>query len=342
MFKFKKTKVVLALLSILGLVFWQAGPFFSAVLAANLTSGSVSLSDSRPSETGVTYTFDWSNVTTTTIKCIEIEFATTTEGGTAPADLSLASVSANSSSTYVSGLNTWTKGGSSGLVTFTNETGATGGSGTVVLDDVVNGSVAETGYYAIFNTYGNADCSTDLVDSGTVMFVYTDGQAVSMTVEPSLTFTVSAVGVGETVNGVPTTAASTDGTIPLGTVTTETNAVVAHDLSVGTNGAGGYTVHIRYTGALAFGSEEITDHTGANADPTDFPGAGVEAFGYTTDSEFSSNKWAGFTTSNESVATAASGPASENFMVGYQAGISSTTASGNYTTTVILTATPTY
>jgi len=320
-----------------------------------LTSGSLSVGDSRPSQTGVTYTMTFSNVdTTTAIKCVEVEFATTAAGGTIPTDMSLASAAVNASSTYITGLNGWSKTVSGGKIQYTDVTGATpgGASGrTVVLDEVANGSVADTGYYAIFNTYTDANCTAgNEVDYATVKFIYTDGQVVSLTVDPFLSFTITGVAGSQSVNGATTTVATvTDAnTIPLGTVTAATNAIAAHDLNVGTNSTTGYSVYVRYTGKPTYSTADIDDHSGTHTVPTIFPqSVDDEDFGYTTNdadlTQFATNKWAAFTASNEVVATRAT-PTSgtETTRVGYQVGVSSSTPAGNYTTTVIYTATPTY
>ena len=86
--KSQKIKRTSSLIAILMLVFSQL--FFLVVPAsANvLTTGSIAISDSRPTETGVSYTSTWSNVDTTTlIRCVEIEFATTAAGGTIPTSI---------------------------------------------------------------------------------------------------------------------------------------------------------------------------------------------------------------------------------------------------------------
>ncbi len=151
-----------------------------------------------------------------------------------------------------------------------------------------------------------------------------------------------------------TTVASTDGTIPFGTVTTSTNGVAAHDLTVTTNAGSGYTLSIRYTAKPTSGANDIDDHTGTNAAPTTMS-PGTEAFGYTTNDatlgtgtadRFTSsggNKWAAFTTSNAEVAYSSTSVSSQTTRVGYQVGISGTTPAGIYgTSTVIVTATPAY
>lgn len=328
----------------------------STVQAATLTGGSLSLTDSRPSETGVGYDSTWDNVTTSDIKCIQIEFATTADGGTVPTgmDTTTSIDLDDSNTTFIPTPANWTAASTvNGVVKVTNDTAETpGGSSdrTLALDGITNGSSVDTGYYAILNTYNNTDCSTDPVDEGVVSFIYTSGQSVSMTVDPSITFTIGSVGSGLDVNGATTNVASTTTTVPLGTVTDSTNGIGAHDLNVATNAANGYTVYARYTGVLEYETgTDITDHSGSNGSPSAFPSPGTEAFGYTTDDStlsgtpdrFGSDLWAAFTETNAEVAYS-SGASDDTVRIGYQAGISSTTEAGTYTTTVILTCTPTY
>jgi hypothetical protein len=227
------------------------------------------------------------------------------------------------------------------------------GSQTIVFGAVTNGSVANTSYFAVIKTYTTNSCATPS-DTVTVQFVYTDGQQVSATVDPTLTFALAGVTSGGTVNGATTNVTATTTTIPFGTITSATNKIAAQDLTVTTNAGNGYTVFARYTGALTSGGFTISDLSGAtNAAPTAFSAAGTEAFGYTTNDatlgtgtadRFTNpaNRWAAFTTSNAEVAFNATGATSQTTRVGLQTGVASTTEPGTYSTTVIYTATPIY
>lgn len=226
-----------------------------------------------------------------------------------------------------------------------------------MLTTITNGSTANDDYYVLFSTYNNTDCSTSPVDSVTVGFVYTDGQAVSVTVAGSLSFSVAGVtGNGSAaVNGATITngLATTSTTIPFGTVTSSTNKVAAQDVTVSTNSGNGYTVYTRYTGQLTAGSNTIDNHSGTNASPSTFSAAGTEAFGYTTEDatltgtadRFTSsggNKWAAFSTTNAELIYNAAAVSSQTTRVGFQVGIASTTEPGSYTSTVVYTAVPVY
>ena len=330
--------------------------------AATLTTGSLSISDSRPSTASVTYTATFSNVSNSAIKCIQMQFDTQSDGaGSAPTGMVTSGATYNAAgSDYVPDVQSWTAASSTaGLVKITNATGETaaGGTGIVVLTGITNGSIAETSYFMILTTFTDDACTGgNEVATGTVKFIYTTGQLVSLTIDPSLTFTVDAVADTETVNGEDLTITTTDGTIPFTGVTVSANGVGAHLLTVNTNAGGGYTVYTRYTAALTnVASDTITDHTGTNAQPSSFPSVGTEAFGYTTtDTTLTAtgdgadrfttpaNQWAAFTTGNLEVAYSAGPVSNEETTIGYQVGVAGATEAGVYNTTIILTATPTY
>jgi hypothetical protein len=76
--------------------------------AAVLTTGSVAISDSRPSTASVTYTIDFSNVTTSAIKCIKGVFSTQASGGSVPTAFTSTSAALSASSDYIPTPASWT------------------------------------------------------------------------------------------------------------------------------------------------------------------------------------------------------------------------------------------
>ncbi|MFS8130491.1 MAG: hypothetical protein ACMG57_00785 [Candidatus Dojkabacteria bacterium] len=324
--------------------------------AASLSTGSVSLSDSRINAASTTYTITFSGVTVTPIKCIKVAFSDAATAGSKPTGMTITSLALSATSNYIPTPASWSPSnvnatGISSITFATGETPASGTARTVVLTTITNGSVAGTIYFLQFSTYNNVDCVTTPVDSATIAYIYTNGQTVSASVDPTLTFSVAGVASAGTVNSTTTNITTTSTTIPFGTITASTNKVAAQDLSIATNAGSGYTVTIKYTGTFSNGGGGvITDWTGTNASPTTFSAAGTSAFGYTTEdavlgtgtaSRFTSNKWAGLTTSPlEIIYNAAA--ASDTVRIGFQAGIATTTPAGSYTTTVIYTATPIY
>jgi len=323
--------------------------------AAVLTTGSVTLSDSRVSQTAVSYTVQFSGVTTSSIRCIRAQFSDAATAGSKPTAMDITSLTLGGTSNYVPTPASWTvaNNNTTGVASITFATGevpASASTRTVVLNAVTNGSTVATTYFLQFSTFNNVDCSTAPVDNGTIAFIYTNGQLVTATVDPTLSLTVASVASAQTVNGATTNITSTSTTIPFGALSTATNRIAAQDITIGTNAASGYTLTTRYTAALTSGANTIANHTGTNAAPTTFTGVGTASFGYTTNDatlgtgtpgRFATNNWAAFTTSPLEVAFNA-GATSETIRVGYQVGISSTTPAGAYSTTVVYVATPIY
>jgi hypothetical protein len=346
------TRQAFRILTVLAVAFVASGLHIIAASAASLTTASVGLSDSRPSQTSVNYTFTGSSVTV---------YATTATGTTVPTsfDSSVAAVAISASSTYINSSTAgWTLDKTTnGTLKYTNATGITPSTttgATFIMNGITNSSIADTGYFLQFSTYNNVDCTTTPVDNTTVTFINTAGQAVSLTVDPSLAFTVAGAASGATCNGTTANVTTTASTIPLGTPTTSTNRIGVQNLSVTTNAGSGYTVYTRYTAKPTYNvTNTIADASGSNTTPAAFAAAGTEAFGYTTNdatlgtgtaNRFTSpaSGFAAFTTSNAEVAYNNAAASSQTTCVAQQVGISGTTPAGTYTTTVIYTATPLY
>lgn len=322
-----------------------------SIFAAPLGSASITLSDPRPNQTA-TYTIAASGFTTATpIYCIQLDVGTNADG-TGDAGLDLSSLTLDSHTVVSNG--GWTVSSVDGTTDQLRATFATGetpiASGNVVWGGVVNGGATGT-YFGVFETFGNVDCSTGgPIDTVTMTFVYTDGALVSLTIDPSLSFSVSSVASGQDVYTLGaatqnTTVASTATSIDHGSaVSASTNGISAHDLATSTNASGGFNVYIRHTGLLSNGTDTIT--TGGLSSAS-FPAPGTEAWAWTSDdSDLSMNGagsglWTSFNTTNAVVATE-TGVASDTTRVGHQVGISNTTPAGTYTTTVIYTAVATY
>ncbi|MDB5179205.1 MAG: hypothetical protein JWN01_1148 [Patescibacteria group bacterium] len=339
-----------------------------SVAAGSLTSGSVSLSDPRPGQASVSYTFKGSSADgATAVKCVQVVWSTTPTGDTAPAGFSGASgsVNAGASTLINSSASGWslTKSdgagstGQNNIYQYTNATGVTPSTttgATFVLSTITNPNTADTAYYFKLNTYGNTNCSSAAIDNATVGFINTNGSTLSLTVDANLSFSVSGVNNGASCDGATTTGTSTSTTIPFGAVSTASNSVVCQDLVAATNAPSGYTISLRYTGAPQNAtSDTIADHSGSNASPSTFSAAGTEAYGYTTDDatlgtgtagRFTAGgqKWAAATTANAEVAFAAAGTAATTYRIGHQVGISSTTPGGTYSTTIVYICTPVY
>lgn len=330
--------------------------------AATFTSAKVALSDPRPAATSVSYTVTVSSVTSSLIKCVKADFSSSQSSSVAIGNgftAASASITAASSTLVNSSATGWTAVPTTNNITYTNATGITPSTttgATFIIAGVTNTSTADIGYWVRFNTYNNVDCSTTGVDNATIGFINTNGSTLSLSVDPTLTFTVNAVAGAQSCDGTTTTAASTATTIPFGTVTASTNAVVCQDLTASSNSTNGYTIFSRYTAAPtnAIG-QTIADWTGTNGTPTVFPAAGTEAYGMSTNDSsltvtgsgadrftLTSQKWAKLTTTNAEVAYEAAGVTSTTYRIGHQVGVSTLTKPGTYTTTIVYTCTPVY
>ena len=328
------------------------------ISAAQLTSASVLLSDSRPSAASVSYTFTTSNVTTgSAVMCFTAKFTPNADGtgSTLPTAMNITSAGVNTgNSNYIPSHTGFAVTVANNVITYkhatTGQTPANASGRTLQFTGITNGSTVETAYYAVFSTFTNTTCTTP-IDSVTVAFIFVNGQVVTANVDPSLTFTIDPKNSGS-VNGATINATSTtDGTIPFGTVVYNTPKIAAHTATVATNAAGGYSVTVAYTGVLASPGHNWLDHTGSNGTPTIWS-ATTEAFGYTTSStslsgtaaRFSSNKWAAFSTvtPGEVGYKAAPTTSAETFDIGYQVSTGAGTPAGSYTTTIVITATPLY
>jgi hypothetical protein len=347
---------------------WLVGIFVASVLlipalsthAATLAAASLSISDPRPNNLSTSYTFAGTVPASSAIKCIKMQFTDTATGTTVPAGMNTTGGGVavdNAGSNYVPTPASWSLNKTTnGTLLLTNAAGETPvtGSRHIKVDGITNGNTADTRYWLKFNTYNNTDCTSNSVDNATVLFILTNGSTLTLSVDNTLSFSVNAVGAAQSCDGATTTAASTATTIPFGTVSAASNAVVCQDLTAATNATTGYSIYARYTSAPTNAlSQTIANHSGTNAAPTAFSAAGTEAYGYTTNdaslstgtaNRFTSptQNWAALTTSNAELAFEPAAVTSSTYRVGHQVGVSLTTRPGTYATTVIYTCTPIY
>ena len=344
-------------------------PAGTAVAAGTLTSASVALSNPQPGVTA-SYTFTGSSVdTSSAILCVKVVWSTTASGTTAPAGFSGASgsVTAASSTLIGSSATNWSlaksdgtsSSGQNNIYEYTNSSTGftpTSASGrTFVLSSITNPTTTDTAWYFHINTYGNTDCATSPIDNATVEFINTNGSLLSATIDQTLSFSITGVATGQSCAGTSAVQTTTSTTLPFGSVTPASNAVVCQDLQAATNASNGYTIYARYTAAPSNGLQSIADLTpGTNASPSSFSAAGTEAYGYTTNDQTlgtgtanrffngTTYSWAAMTTANAEVAYEGSGVANTTYRVSHQVGVSTTTHPGTYTTTIIYTCTPVY
>jgi len=365
-------KRYLIILLILSLILPPFSPL--TVLIANagtLSNAKVLINNSQASATNVSYNFRFTTPATTAIGKVVIQFCTTASGScTTPTGMT--TTGANRVNDNIAGTGRTDTFTTNGTLTVDITTAATQSTQNVVMDftGITNPSTTNTSHFARITTYQSDD--TTVLDTATVAFATLDTNsiAVSATVDPTLTFTVAGVtGDGSaTVNGATITngLATTATTIPFGTLTVGTPKVAAHDVTITTNAINGYTVTASHSATSQSGNpplvsgttNNIDSFTGTNTSPTTWSSpAGTSAnvntgfFGYTTEdtslctgtaNRFSSNKWAGTTTTGEEIICSTTGVSSQTTRVGWQIEINNIQPAGSYTGTVILIATPTY
>jgi hypothetical protein len=353
----RRTRLIAISLAAIGMVFGN----LATVSAALLTDVSVELDDPRTDETSVQYTIDASSFTASTANCVRIIFNDQADGGGAVPSSMVTTTGAFVSSTAIPTPASWTKTfTTNGQIDFTYGTGETLVNGNFIVDTIENGDTEGTTYFMLINTYANVDCSTSPLDNAVAAFIFKDGEPVSLTIEPTLTFTCTGVASGLDVfpvggpGTVDTTVLSDASGIDHGTtVTSSVNGLSAHDVNVSTNASSGYNVYVRHTQAMTNQTTDtIADHTGTNAAPTAFPAAGTEAWGYSTDdadlTQFHGlNLWAGFPTAGGSggdqvMTNSGATSGTDTVRVGHQVGVATSTPAGTYTTTIVYTVVATF
>lgn len=280
--------------------------------AANLTSTSLTLSNSAPSATSVGYNVGFTESSTTDVACIRVTFGTDTTFSTTPTGLG---VSGAGGSVDVNGTNdaafdtvTPQTASAPHYVDITRGTGKTdfGGNDVVAkFTGITNPSTAAT-YYARVQTFDDNACS-NLVDNAIIAFAIVDGTVVSVTVDPTLSVEVTgmtgAAGNGQDFKAFPSgpglgtvstdsncTASASAVTFPEG-MNPDTNYFCGQKVRVGTNASDGYTATIKKISGsgsnfLYSSVAEIADIAGTNdgtdTNLADFPLSASTAFGYTS------------------------------------------------------------
>lgn len=345
------------------------------VLAGTLTLSALTISDSRASNTGTTHSFSFTTATTGTVASVRFEYCTASTGTcTGPTGLTIGTAVGS-----VSGIGAGTGGVASNVATYTVSSPASINNGvaiTIPWTNVTNPSTADTSFFVNITTRDGSNATIDTAQVAAAVLTDTS-ISVTASIGPTFTFTVDPVdgssdtsGIGLVngqVNGATLDVVTTANTIPFGTLADEDPNTAAHDITVETNSVNGYQVTVKYidpgsSAPLNDGANNIDNFTGTNASPTSWatgaPAGGVANvntgfFGYTTEdftlgtgttNRFSSNNWAGFSTTPAELIYNAAAPAggSESKRVGWRAEVNELQPAGNYTGTVILVATPTY
>lgn len=231
----------------------------ATVHGAQLTSAGVSLSDSRPS-ISASHTITFKVATTGAIGSIQLQYANTATGSGVPTGLTT-----NANTTIPVLTNpaddsaNWTRTNPANGRTRYARTAATsytsGDTFTIRIDAVTNNSQAAAcdsvtnsdSCWVQITTYSDTGWSTP-VDSSTVTYTVVDAVSVSATVDPILTFTVSAVtntdiATNDSNAGSGTAVTTTVTSLPFGNVTVGTAKLAQQGLATQTNANNGYHVY---------------------------------------------------------------------------------------------------
>lgn len=370
--KYHKEALILAIIVCLVLTYL----FIFQTRAAVISEREVRLTDSRPSQTGVTYDFR-GDTTATSTRCIRMRFCTspnTSESCVVPTGMVTTSATKITTGWNVFNQANWTLNNAiNGDLRLTYATGENGGNDSSwVVGNITNPSNAsgETNYVWI-NTYGDTDCSSAAIDDGVVAFATVPGVTVSATILETLTFSVNGV----IATNCPTTGGtkrpSTSTTVPFGTINADTFYDCCQDLRVATNANNGYDVTIGETDQLTSGSEQIADGNcdGSCTDTTaaGWANASNNGFGYCMDDQAGygnaaetadpvwGNNYCGAGTQyfktipdtgadepREEIMQSESEVSDDRSFIGFRLSVDANQPSGSYSTTVTYIVTPRY
>lgn len=320
--------------------------------AGFLSTASIQMSDSRPSETGVTYKATFTPSGTTSLQCIKIVFATAADmtGGVPAALTTTAGVKGAFTGSLTAGDWTFYNPGN-GTIQYESAGSATTAIATSIATTTITNTSAAT-FYAQITTYGavtSHTCSTQVDQSNVMALATLAGVSATVTVQPTLTFGVVNFGSAVNTSGDTNPKTTTPTTIPFGIVAAGATSWGSQTLTVSTNAAHGYTLYVRDSQALTdTNSDTIRDQSGTQAAPASFDASTSQSsFAYTADGagySFGTAPaiWAGLTQTNAAIATRAGAYDTDTTHVEFKVGISNVQPPGTYSTVVAYTATPSY
>jgi len=340
--------------------------FVQPAHAGLLTSSSIQLSDPRPSNSATTYTIKYTFPGTTSIQCIDVIFAdttghitlTTNPATTAPTGMTTtSSVYGGTSGGGLTSGNWSLYNNTNGILQFEDSSGEASTATQITITATTNTNPSVGTFYAQIATYSTLSTHTcsSLVDSSNVMaLATTGGVTTSVTVDPTLSFSVAGYSGGG-INGGPATDLITTGSsMAFGSVSAGGSATSAAQLlTTSTNAAHGYAIYIKNTQLLTnANSDTIAAQTCASSDCSTVANAqafsgssSVSSFGFTTDSSndsITSNNWVGLTTSNVQIDHSTSPANASTVHVEYKLQLKNVQPPGTYSNVITYTATPTY
>lgn len=378
----------IATLVVITLVLWSLGlaPFQRNAEASNLTSISDTLSDSDigvPSNHTFAFTIPNGGMTGNTI-VINFPASSFTVNGTGATgldfnDIDVVASSSNIASNITLGTspsgNTWGVSTTTTSIIFTMST--TSGTSTLASSTQMtirigtNATVGVTGDTRITNpaTGGSVELTVNgsMQDSGQTRVAIIDDVLVTANVDTTFTFVIAGVANAQTVNGSPTTTATTTTatSVPFETLTANTSKTLAQDLFVTSNAINGFVVTVEQSqNLLSSTGADIDGFTNGNYQNTPIAwvaptnNIGLENtwghWGITSEdsnlnsNEFGNDLWVSASTTPRQVFSSTSTadgttPDIGRTRIGYQAQISALQeAADDYNTTLTYIATPTF
>lgn len=244
----------------LALLLWSIGlpTIFRFAEAASITNASDTLSTSEPS-VGANHTIAFTTPSgMATGETIVLTFpAAFTLSSIDEDDVDILVNNTSSSTAASAGVATWGVATTSTTITFTAPTDMGVASATPIVIRIGTNAVDfGTGNAQIVNPSATSSYAIGIggtmQDTGEVRVAIIDQVTVTASVNTSLTFTISGVSSGATVNGSPTTTATgtTATSLPFETLSSNVSKTLAHDLAVTTNAANGFTVTVEQSGDL--------------------------------------------------------------------------------------------
>ncbi len=351
--------VVLLLVIVASRVLWVS----AIASAGSLSNSSVSVSDTQPAQTNVTYSFSFTVSGATVLKSFRAQVCTTSSGScVTPLGFSAASSTLASQPVGYGDTSGWVNDPVTGSLQIKKTANVAGPSGSqqIVFSNVTNPTNAAT-YFVRLTTYSD-DTYTSVVDTANVAYVVLAAVTVSLTVDPTLTFSVTGLPASTVYKGSLSTSSVCNDTAtaitfgaPLSPLSADTNYDCGQTLTTSTNAGSGYQVTLKTLtsgNVLKNGTASIANWTGTNTTPTATPSGQNELFGYTTsDARLSGvanrftvadNLFAGVTTTDEQIAHSGVSVANDGINVGYRLRFTVFSAAGSYTGKVVYTCTPTF
>lgn len=331
--------------------------------AGSLANSSVSVSDTQPAQTSVGYTFSFTVSASAALKAFRGQVCTTSSGScVTPTGFSGSSATLAAQPVGYGSSTGWANDSVTGSLQIKHSTNVSAptGSQQIAFSNVTNPTSAGS-YFIRLTTYSD-DTYTTAVDTSTVAYVVLSAVTVSLTIDPTLTFTVSGIptstlykGALATSNVCNDTATAVTFGSPLLPLSADTNYDCGQTLTTSTNADSGYQVTIKTlaTGnVLKNGPASIANWTGTNTIPTATPSGQNELFGYTTsDGRLSGtanrftvadNLFAGITNTDDQVAHSGTSVANDPVNIAYRLRFTVFSAAGTYTGKVVYTCTPTF